>query len=82
MRLARYCLNGRTGLLMLEGTRAYGLCTDEEGFPGDVADLVGSGGDALLRAGKALRQQRTIAVNPKQSSFFLTSNQAAATRPG
>jgi acylpyruvate hydrolase len=62
MRFARYCLNGRTGLLMLEGTRAHGICTDEEGYPGDLESVVWTGGDALQRAGEALRKGREIDV--------------------
>jgi len=56
MRFARYLTDGRTGLALVEGSTARGLCSDEDGFPADLATLIATGGDALARAGEALRK--------------------------
>ena len=59
MKFASFTHGGRQGLGIVEGDgRLFGLTLGDEGFPGDLDDLVSRGGDALRQAGKVLAKGR------------------------
>ena len=49
MRLARYVMGGVPGVAAARSNgHFYGLSVDDHGFPGDVAELIARGPDALV----------------------------------
>jgi len=60
MRFVSYSSNGKAGLAILDGKTAYGISAADAAYPGDLYALIAEGGDALERAGAALRKGREI----------------------